>query len=278
MKNHIVVQVSDSHLGPFASEYVANWDIVVDHLGKSKPDLVVHSGDVACNDPQDRAEQDFAFRHAARLPQPWIAIPGNHDIGDGPPDPVFQQHVTPANCGDFRHRYGADCWSRDLGDWTLIGINALLFGTGFADEDTQWRWLVEQVTRARRPIAIFMHKPPFLVSFDEETESSLTIPAAVRARLRSLVTDSNVRLIACGHTHEYREYALGALKVVWAPSTAFILLQKIGQPRAGDLKELGFIEHCFSGTLHSHRLVQPAGLTLYDNAFHAQLRKQAGVA
>lgn len=278
MKSHVVAQVSDSHLAPVAEEYAANWAIVMDHLKQTKPDLIVHSGDIAWNDPNNRAEQDFARQVAGSLPDPWVAIPGNHDIGDGPPAPVFGQVVTAANCRRFRERYGADRWLRDAGDWTLIGINSLVFGTGFADEEAQWGWLGDQIAGTTRPIAIFMHKPPFLETFDELTESSMAIPAAARRRLRWLVVGSSVRLICCGHAHEYREYASEGIKVLWAPSTAFILLQKIGQPIAGSLKELGFLEHRFTGEQHSHRLVQPKGLTLYDNAFHAELRKRAGVA
>jgi hypothetical protein len=61
---------------------------------------------------------------------------------------------------------------------------------------------------------------------------------------------------------------------VWAPATAFILRQDIPSRTSGR-KILGFIEHRFTGDRHSHRLIEPRGMGLYDNALSAALRKQA---
>ena len=205
MQTYVVVQVSDTHLAPAAKEFLANWDVVVGQIADLKPDLIVHSGDIAWNDPGNEIEQSFARSQAERLTAPWIAVPGNHDIGDGPPNPVYGQLVTAERCARFRRLYGADWWTRDLGDWTLIGLNTLIFGTGLPHEQEQWDWLADTL-HERRPVALFMHKPPFVNAFDEDTESSATIPASARRRLSSMIARSAVRLIASGHCHEYREY------------------------------------------------------------------------
>jgi 3',5'-cyclic AMP phosphodiesterase CpdA len=273
MRTHVVVQVSDSHLAPVATEFLANWDAVIGSIADLKPDIIVHSGDIAWNDPGNEIEQSFARSQMERLTAPWLAIPGNHDIGDGPPAPVFGQMVTAERCARFRRLYGPDWWARDIGDWTLIGLNTLIFGTALPHEQEQWDWLADTLRdRSGRPIVLFMHKPAFVDTFDEDTGSSAAIPAVARRRLALHIAGSTVRLVASGHCHEYREY-VGSPSFMWAPSTAFILRQDIPSRMRGR-KVLGFIEHRFSGEQHSHRLIEPAGMGFYDNAFSLALRER----
>ncbi len=80
-----LVVVSDSHLSGRALDAERNWSAVVDHIRRTAPDLVVHVGDLSLDGEHDAADLDYAREQLGRLaPTPWIAVPGNHDIGDNP--------------------------------------------------------------------------------------------------------------------------------------------------------------------------------------------------
>jgi 3',5'-cyclic AMP phosphodiesterase CpdA len=89
-----MLQISDPHLSAARGYGVANFDAAVVAANASRPDLVVASGDLVLDDPDDRADQDFARSRFDRLTTRWRALPGNHDIGDTPPDPWMGDVVT----------------------------------------------------------------------------------------------------------------------------------------------------------------------------------------
>ena len=75
-----VVQISDTHLSARAGA-PPEWAALVRWLTDDPPDLVVHSGDIVLEDPDDDADRAFAAELMAALPCPWVVIPGNHDVG-----------------------------------------------------------------------------------------------------------------------------------------------------------------------------------------------------
>jgi alkaline phosphatase D len=135
--------VSDSHLAPKAPEAVLNWGAVAQYTVARQPDLVIHTGDLSLDGVQDPTELTIARQHLDGLGVPGAAIPGNHDIGDNPGLPDSPP-ITDERLGRWRTSIGPDYWSIRIGTWTLIGINAQLFGSGLDAEDQQWEWLTEQ--------------------------------------------------------------------------------------------------------------------------------------
>ncbi len=74
--------VSDSHLSERAAEAGANWMAVTalaEHV-----ELVIHAGDLTLDGARNPADLKYARRMLDGLPVPWVAIPGNHDVGDNP--------------------------------------------------------------------------------------------------------------------------------------------------------------------------------------------------
>ena len=55
-----VVQISDTHLSPTRAYAVPNVRAILAWLAADPPDLVVHTGDVTADDPDDAGEADFA--------------------------------------------------------------------------------------------------------------------------------------------------------------------------------------------------------------------------
>src|SRR5215831_16963768 len=63
----------------------------------------------------------------------------------------------------WRAHFGPDRWVEDVDNWRLIGLNALLLGSGEREEALQGAWLETVMNEAgERYIAWFLHRPLFL--------------------------------------------------------------------------------------------------------------------
>jgi 3',5'-cyclic-AMP phosphodiesterase len=258
-----VVVVSDTHLSPLVPEADANWDAVVGHVETLAADAVVHVGDVSL----DGANNPHDLRHARlqldRLALPWRAIPGNHDVGDNPwPGSGHDFTVNADRQRRWLETFGDDHWVLDVERWSLLAVNAQLFGSGLAAESTQWAWLEERV--AERPrhqsLALFTHKP--IVASDVELTAAPPyrfVPSEARQRLNALFADRQLRLVVSGHVHQYRTLDHDRTQHVWAPTTWAVLPDEI-QPTVG-VKRSGIvsIELDGDGGVEA-RFIAPAGL------------------
>ncbi len=257
---HRMIQISDTHLRSGDTDTLPGWRAALDYIAAAAPDCVIHTGDIVRNEPEATDDHAFATAELRTLNVPWVAVPGNHDVGDGPPDALSPR---PELLDAFRSNYGEDRWERNLGPWRLIGVNSLLFGSNLPDETEQWNWLQRLLAPKSRsgsvllsPIAIFMHKPPFLIDPHEDGATSATIPARSRRRCWDLFLRSDaVRLVACGHRHEYRTLAVDGVKVVWAPTTASGPLLDERTPPLAAQAHPGIVEYAFCGRTVMHRLV-----------------------
>ncbi len=246
-----IVQISDTHLRADDPLTSPGWRATQRIIREIRPAVIVHSGDIVREDPFDRADHAYAAKALTELGAEVLSIPGNHDVCDGPPSGSGPDAGLMAS---FRDLYGPDRWRRDLGGWRLIGVNGLVFGTGSGEEADHWRWLEEALAASRgTPVAIFMHKPPFLASPGEAEDGSATIPRGARPRFWALMVESGVRLVACGHRHEYRVVSRDGAMVVWAPTTTGLLDECSAPlpPRAYP----GVVEYLFDGPALHHRFV-----------------------
>ncbi len=256
--------VADSHLSRRAAEAERNWSAVVDHVRRTGPELVVHVGDLSLDGAHDAGDLDYARAHLDRLaPTPWVAVPGNHDIGDNPiPGADPTDVVTEERLGPWTRWVGPHWWATDVGDWRLVGVNAQLFGSGLPAEDQQWTWLegvVGASATRERPLALVSHKP--LQASDEELATAPPVrfvPTPARDRLRDLLDDVRVNpLVVSGHVHQFRSLDLDGTSHVWAPTT-WAILPDSWQATIGT-KRCGVVHLELSDTV-AHRLVEPDGL------------------
>ncbi len=256
--------VADSHLSRRAAEAERNWSAVVDHVRRTGPELVVHVGDLSLDGAHDAGDLDYARAHLDRLaPTPWVAVPGNHDIGDNPiPGADPTDVVTEERLGPWTRWVGPHWWATDVGDWRLVGVNAQLFGSGLPAEDQQWTWLegvVGASATRERPLALVSHKP--LQASDEELATAPPVrfvPTPARDRLRDLLDDVPVNpLVVSGHVHQFRSLDLDGTSHVWAPTT-WAILPDSWQATIGT-KRCGVVHLELSDTV-AHRLVEPDGL------------------
>ncbi|MGV3553342.1 metallophosphoesterase family protein [Rhizobium sp.] len=221
MARHHVIQLSDMHLGESKQYNQAGWEACLAYINKVGPDLVALTGDLVFDDMDCEEDHAFVRRQFDRLSSKWVAIPGNHDIGDTNPNPYEGQHFTEERLARYKRHFGDDCWSVDLGQWRLIGINGFLPGSGFPLEDEMYLWLESAISGASgRPIGLFMHKPPCVDRFDEPSDPDFCMIASGRDRVLSIIGGGNIRFIACGHNHHYRTFTVDKIPMIWAPSTS----------------------------------------------------------
>jgi alkaline phosphatase D len=259
-----VIQISDTHLSAKRAYALENWEATLSYIGESQPDLVIHTGDIALDDPDDQDDLKFGFEQLNRIPVPWKAVPGGHDVGDSPPDPWQGQFLTKERLDRYLHYYQSDKWGLEFGDWYFIGFNCQLFESNLAEEEETWDFISDHIGLAgTRKIALFFHKPPFERSFLEDSYNVSFIPRSSRQRLYSLVRDTGVSLMAVGHRHTYLTFRAQGVNVVAAPTTGMIQVED-DQARYTGVMVNGCVEYIFHADGVHYRLLQPPGVKLID--------------
>lgn len=248
MDTFTLIQITDTHLSRERPEFLPNFEVAADIIGTSKPDLIVHTGDIAVEAPLRSDDLLFGKEVMDSLNTPYRAIPGNHDVGDNPSDNNYMppKPVTEALVQTYENHFGPDHWSLDQSGWQLIGLNAQLFSSGLARADQQHDWLVQKLEEsAGRPVAVFCHKPLLRDHIEEAAEVPYRyVPLVDRAPLAAALDAADVRLFACGHVHQARDHWRGNTRHVWCPATAFTMPDSV-QPRVGD-KRCGLTSYRFS--------------------------------
>lgn len=231
-----IALVTDTHLAARATDFNDNWQQVRHWLWQAQPDAIIHLGDISADGAGRADDLVFARRCFDDLPAPVHFLPGNHDIGDNPPE-AGQRNDHPldaARLADYQKLFGADRFSLHLGGWQLIGLNSLLLGSEDPQhEQAQHDWLAQALAAHREPLGVLLHKPLFEAESGEAPPHERYSPQPARQRLLALLAARQPRFVACGHAHQWRElWRDGALQV-WTPSTSFCVPDAL-QPRFGD--------------------------------------------
>lgn len=233
-----IALVSDLHLTRGSSLFQYNWEIVVDMIREWSPDLVVCAGDIAVDGPGNPDDLVYGKEQLGRLGVDVLSIPGNHDVGD-----AFLGHdpVKETTMERYRSVFGPDRWVVERGGWILVGLNAQLIGTGLSGEAEQMEALERAIADASgKPVAVFGHKTLHIGDPEAELPTGWTLPRPQAARLRAAMLDGGVRFYASGHFHRYREIDDNGLRLLWAPSPAFLTNHPSFATRGG-LSKVGFI-------------------------------------
>lgn len=227
-----IVQLTDTHFSA-AAGVPAQWPATLRWLREDPPDLVVHSGDIVLEDPDDDADRDFARRLLTALPAPLHCIPGNHDVGMyGDDGPRARRVAT------FRETWGDDRFADDLVGWRVIGVDAYLLGD---EEHDAW---LRRVARVPRPVLAFIHQP-----LEGDPCDGWEMPPAARQTFELAVDGADLRVIASGHRHAAARFG----RAVWAPS-----LTLEGDAAIGGDPCCGVVEHVIrTDGHHESRVVRP---------------------
>jgi 3',5'-cyclic AMP phosphodiesterase CpdA len=258
-----LTQISDSHLSGRMPEFAANFDRVCEYIDVSRPDMVVNSGDLGFDGPEHPEDLDFARARHDALAVDCRYLPGNHDIGDNPTQTggTPPQLASEASRNAFLSVFGEDRWRFDAAGWCFIGLNSLIMNTGLACEEEQFDWLATQLAgTGGRPLALFVHKPLYLNRPDDEELAATSIryvPVPPRQRLIGMLDAVDLRLVACGHVHQRRDYSWRGIRHIWAPSTGFVISDE-KQDKIG-IKEVGLVEYSFQPDGFEVRFVRAPG-------------------
>ncbi len=261
--------VSDTHLGDRAGPYIDNWRAVCAWAGTAGLDLIVHLGDISANGENDRGDLEIARAELAQSPVTVRSLPGNHDLGDNPA--VAEGHATDTINADrlsaYRRVFGADRWSLNCAGWLILGLNAQLFGLDDAEEQAQWRWLEEQLSRGVGPVGLMLHKP--LLLGDDKPAAQRYVPAASADRITALAKACDLRFVLSGHVHQGRLRTVEGVEHVWAPSAAFFIPDSL-QERIGE-KEVGVLLLQLEPAAHRFSFVMPEGVLRHNVVDHPDL-------
>jgi alkaline phosphatase D len=249
-----VVQLSDTHLSRRRAYAATNFERVVDWLAADPPALVVNTGDLALDDPDDADDRAFAAQLHRRIDAPLVVIPGNHDIGDSGPEPWQGERVDAERLARFVDVWGADRFCVDVGDWRLVGLNDVVVGELPEVEAEQEEWFIA-ATRGAERVAVFVHKPLCVERLDLAGPAGWAVEPAARSRFVELLGRAPVRLVASGHLHVGRSGILDGWTTVWAPSTAFIPTN--GRP---ETDRCGVVEYVFDGPSVRWSFIEPPGI------------------
>lgn len=272
-----IIQVSDPHLSAERAYFHDNWVVFADEVRRAPPDLLVISGDLSFNGAGADDDLVFARAEIEQLGVPWIAIPGNHDIGESHLAVRHNQPVDDTRMDRWRRIIGPQWWSRDFGGWRLVGLDTSLMGSDGAATEEQWQFLDQALTeRDGRNVLLFAHIPPFLFDADDAKFTALAVPHAVRHRLLERCVAGGVRTLACGHVHVAHQAEWRGMEIVWAPATSFFNIVERQKGGFG-IPRPGYIEWTLDGAALSHRLVEPPLMITYDiggwNAAHGSTTK-----
>jgi hypothetical protein len=138
--------------------------------------------------------------------------------------------------------------------------------TGLAREAEQFDWLAAQLSAVGgKPLALFLHKALYLNSPDDPELAASAVrytQQPARARLIEMFAAVDLRLVASGHVHQRRDFARGQVRHVWAPSSGFIIPDRL-QEVIG-IKEVGLVEYRFQPDGFEVRHVRAPGLIDID--------------
>jgi 3',5'-cyclic AMP phosphodiesterase CpdA len=251
-----IIQISDTHLSRGKSHFADNWAPLARWITEQRPDLVVHTGDVTVDGAGDEQDLHYAAELMRGLGVRFRAVPGNHDVGDAG---HLDQPVNDERLLRWCAHFAADRWVEDVGDFRLIGLNALLLGSGEPGEVAQADWLETVMGDAGgRHIGWFLHRPLFLDSPGEADTGYWSVKPQPRAALIELVRRHSVALVASGHLHKAHDFRRDGTRYIWAPSSAF-LVGPMAPPMPGE-NRLGAVVYHIDGGVLAARIVAVPGL------------------
>ncbi|MET3901108.1 3',5'-cyclic AMP phosphodiesterase CpdA [Devosia sp. UYZn731] len=265
MTSFRIVQISDTHLSRVHPQFVGNYEVASDFANAHKPDLVIHSGDVAVEATARADDLLFAKEAMESLDAPYRVIAGNHDIGDNPGNGGYmpKKPVNAERIATHEALFGSSQWQLDAAGWSIIGVNAQLFLSGLAEEAAQEQWLDQMLSASNgKPVAMFCHKPLLLDAIEEPEDIPYRyVPMVPRRKLAALMEKANVQLFACGHVHQSRDHVVDGIRHVWGPATAFTLPDDV-QPKVG-IKRVGLVTYEFGPDGVKVEAVFPEAMTAH---------------
>ena len=221
-------------------------------LGASRPDLVLHTGDVVY--PSGAAE-DYAealFRPFAGLIAgvPLYPTLGNHDVKSGGGRPYLENFFLPEGGPDPERR----AYGFQRGPAHFVSLDVM--SSSIAPGSDQLLWLEEELGRSEATWkVVFFHVPPHGPSRHGDNEQ-------LKADLVPLLERSGVDLVLSGHDHVYARYLpIGGATYVVTGGGGKSLYEVVPDPRLAYAESVfHFVEGVIEGKELRLRAVDARGV------------------
>ena len=251
-----IIQISDTHHSVTHPYFAENVAATTRWLKNAEADIVIHTGDLAMDGAASAHDLALGAEWIRETDRDIFVVPGNHDVGDHVAIKPTQQ-VDDSRLEQWREMVGPDFWSVDRSGWRLIGLDAMLMGTGHREEARQFEWFADALDTTG-PVAIFLHKPLFIDHPEEGPRGYWTVTPEPRRKLLALMQNADIRLVASGHLHIHRQYRHGDTEFVWGPASSFVVGDS--QEDLGGDRLLGAVVHDFSETGVASTFIRPHGV------------------
>jgi len=240
----IIAQISDTHIAlgaDGAAGRTADLQRTLADIDTLDPpaDVIIHTGDVTHGGRREDYAAVASLIARARAPV-YVAIGNRDDRGN------LRQSLSrwlPAAPGSRFLDYAVEDFPV-----RLIALDTVGSGTNKGDFSAERARHLTALIEAEpdKPIAVFMHHPPFTVRVGPDPLNFVT-PQAMAALQQALGSSGRVVAVFCGHVHRSTWGGIGNIPVMVAPCTATAL-------RKGDFPPTMATRPVY----HLHRL-DPAG-------------------
>lgn len=216
----IIAQISDTHIAhdaPDADRRASDLARTIADINALDPpaDVIIHSGDIAHGGRCEDYARVASLLRQARAPV-YVAI-GNRDDRNNLRR-VLSPWMRPASDTGFLDYAIEEFPVRLIAVDTATTVSNK--GECTAERARGVRELID--AEPTKPIAIFMHHPPFVVTVGPDPLNFVTAEAMTRLQ-RTLQLSGRVRAVFCGHVHRSTGGRIGEIPVIVAPCTATTL-------------------------------------------------------
>lgn len=258
----IIAFVSDLHLSRRRPFFQFNWEVAIESIKNSGAELVVAGGDLTLDGATSPSDLDYAREQLDRIGLPWAAVPGNHDIGEFVGS---SGAVTEERRALWTRSVGPEFWVRDIGDWRIVGLNSMIFKSGFLAEAEQEQMLRAAIeTAGNRSVALLAHHAVCKEDLFEHDETGWMMPLSSRQMLSPYLTTGKIQLVLSGDMHQSRDVVVAGVRHIWAPSAAFVTdLAETWRPVFGGRKRVGWTRIELSQS-PKVEVVEPAEMVNFD--------------
>jgi Icc protein len=179
--------------------------LVVEEVGiPARPDLVLHTGDVA--DEPSAAAYAAGRELLARIGAPALVTAGNHD--DAPALAAAFGEAAPVGCGAL-----------DLGRWRIVTVCSARLGQAHGHFGAAVLGHLDELLDTDRPTLVGTHHPPVPACPDPDCTAE-----DAAAFLDVVDRHPNVVAVASGHLHLVADLERNGVRYLASPSTCLQLV------------------------------------------------------